>query len=220
MSEPVGELEGALDRMVAAAQAHLAAVTAAAGAPDDEAVWQAFVALNNAAHTYDELLSEVFGEVTPWDLEPIVEGTGAEARSTLVSMPASPGGEDPHPRVVSVRQRRDYRVPSVAALLRVAEASRPSPDEGGSDEPVRSVGEAVIELLQSGDGSLGMLDLPELEPLDGVIVVAEVDSPLPANVLDEVDDSESDQPFRLGHEDTVVARVHESTDVVPSGPDD
>jgi hypothetical protein len=220
MSEPVAELEAALDRMVAAARAHLAAVTAAAGVPDDEAVWQAFVALNNAAHTYDELLDGVFGEVTPWDVEPIVEGAGGEGRSTLVSMPAGAVGEDPHPRVVSVRQRRDYRVPSVEALLRAADASRPAPDEGGPDEPVRSVGEAIIELLQSGDGSLGMLDLPELEPLDGVIVVAEVDSALPANVLDEVDDSESDQPFRLGHADTVVARVHESTEVGASGPDD
>jgi hypothetical protein len=219
MSERLAELETALDQMVTAARTHLAAVAAAAGAPDDEAVWQAFVALNNAAQHYDELLNDVFDEVTPWDLEPIVEGADG-ARATVVSLPSSTGGDDPHPRVVSVRQRRDYQVPSVAALLRVAEASRPTPDEGGSDEPIHTVGEAVIELLQSGDGSLGMLDLPELEPLDGVIVVAEVDSPLPPNVLDEVDESETDQPFRLGHADTVIARVHESTDVGAPGADD
>ena len=27
--------------------------------------------------------------------------------------------QDPHPQVISVRQRRDYKVPSVAALLRL-----------------------------------------------------------------------------------------------------
>ena len=76
---------------------------------------------------------------------------------------------DPHPQVISVRQRRDYRVPSVAALLRVAEAARrsavPEDEEAG---PVESVGEAVLELLQAGDGSLASLDIPELEPLDGL----------------------------------------------------
>jgi hypothetical protein len=219
MSERLAELETALDQVVIAARAHLAAVTAAAGVPDDEAVWQAFVALNNAAQHYDELLNDVFDEVTPWDLEPIVEGADG-ARGTVVSLPSSVDADDPHRRVVSVRQRRDYRVPSVAALLRVAEASRPTLDEGGSDVPIRTVGEAVVELLQSGDGSLGMLDLPELEPLDGVIVVAEVDAPLAPNVLDEVDESESDQPFRLGHTDTVVARVHESADRGSAGAED
>jgi len=57
----------------------------------------------------------------------------------------------------------------VAALIRVAEAARraaPSADEE-PDEPVESVSEALLELLQSGDGSLGALDIPELEPLDG-----------------------------------------------------
>ena len=34
----------------------------------------------------------------------------------------------------------------------------------------------MLELLQSGDGSLGMLDVPELDPLDGVVIVAEVAS--------------------------------------------
>ena len=82
---------------------------------------------------------------------------------------------DPYPHVVSVRQRRDYRVPSVAALLRLAEEGRAPAGEDEVLEPVATVGEAVLELLQSGDGSLGMLDVPELEPLDGVVIVAEVE---------------------------------------------
>ena len=93
-----------------------------------------------------------------------------------------PGG-DPHPHVVSVRQRRDYRVPSVAALLRLAEEGRAPADEDEVLEPVTTVGEAVLELLQSGDGSLGMLDVPELEPLDGVVIVAEVGQELSTDGL-------------------------------------
>ena len=68
---PFAELDAALERVVAAARAHLAAVKAADGERDDDAVWHAYVALNNASHDYDELLNDVFGEVTPWDLEAI-----------------------------------------------------------------------------------------------------------------------------------------------------
>ena len=82
--------------------------------------------------------------------------------------------------IVSVRQRRDYRVPSVAALIKAATTARRDAMDGeeGADDPVESVGEAVLELLQSGDGSLAALDVPELEPLDGLVAVVEVDDAL------------------------------------------
>ncbi|MEV4388900.1 hypothetical protein AB0J68_24855, partial [Micromonospora sp. NPDC049580] len=170
MTDQHGELDAALERVIEAARHHLAAVRAAQGRVDDDDVWQAYVALNNASFAYDEQLLDAFGEVTPWDVDSIdpdeaderFGGEGAEA-------------SDPHPRVISVRQRRDYRVPSISALLRAAEAARregtPEDDEPA---PVEGVGEAVLELLQSGDGSLGALDVPELEPLDGVVMVSEV----------------------------------------------
>ena len=119
MSDRFVELETALDRVIWSARAHLAAVNAADGAPDDDAVWQAYVALNNASHEYDELLEDVYGEVTPWDLEAIT-GEDDEVPATLISSPDGPAGHDPHPHVISVRQRRDYRVPSVTALVRLA----------------------------------------------------------------------------------------------------
>ena len=167
-----------MEQVVAAARAHLAAVRAADGAPDDDAVWHAYVALNNASHDYDELLNDVFGEVTPWDLEEIsadeAQGPGAGADLVRRRRRGARTG-DPYPHVVSVRQRRDYRVPSVTALLRVAEEARPTPGRGRTIRTrSATVAEAVLELLQSGDGSLGMLDVPELEPLDGVVMVAEV----------------------------------------------
>jgi hypothetical protein len=177
MTDRFAELDAALERVIAAARAHLDAVKAADGAPDDDAVWHAYVLLNNASHDYDEQLNDVFGEVTPWDLEEISGDEIDKGRvPALISSDVNGGrpAADPYPHVVSVRQRRDYRVPSVTALVRVAEEGRPTPPEGEDYEPIGTVAEALLELLQSGDGSLGMLDVPELEPLDGVVLVAEV----------------------------------------------
>ncbi|MGH3681935.1 MAG: hypothetical protein ACRDT2_17000, partial [Natronosporangium sp.] len=74
---------------------------------------------------------------------------------------------------VSVRQRRDYRVPSVAALLAV-----------GGEPPSGTVAEAVLELVATGDWSLASLDLPELEPLAGVVTVVESPRALPPGAGD------------------------------------
>ena len=71
--------------MITAARAHLAAVKAADGAPDDDGVWNAYVALNNASHDYDELLEDVFGEVTPWDLEAITRRGDGGLATALIS---------------------------------------------------------------------------------------------------------------------------------------
>jgi hypothetical protein len=116
--------------------------------------------------------------------------------------------EDPYPQVISVRQRRDYRVPSVAALLKAAQSARFDAMNGdeGADEPVESVGEAVLELLQSGDGSLAALDLPELEPLDGLVAVAEVDAPLDLGAFEDTDGA---GPFALGGPDRLIGRLDE-----------
>lgn len=202
------ELDEALERVVLAARAHLSAVKAAEGRIDDDSVWQAYVTLNNASHEYDELLLDVFGEVTPWDVEAI---DPAELEESDLDE-AEP--TDPHPSVISVRQRRDYRVPSVSALLRAADAARRSgrlgtgepgePDEPW--EPVESVGEAVLQLLQSGDGSLGALDVPQLEPLDGLVAVAETMNPLD---LEAYADDDGVGPFQLSDGDRLVGRLDE-----------
>jgi hypothetical protein len=209
MADRIAELEAALDRVTAAARAHLAAVRAADGASDDDGVWSAYVALNNATVDYDEQLHEAFGEVTPWELSRISgEDDDDLLASTLVSLPVVE--DDPHPLVISVRQRRDYRVPSVSALLRAAQESRSVPGDGDDDEPIGTVADAVVELLQAGDGSLAMLDVPELEPLDGVVVVAEIDTPLAGDVFEDEPESAADAPFRLDETDRVVGRLHES----------
>jgi hypothetical protein len=119
--------------------------------------------------------------------------------------------------VVSVRQRRDYRVPSVAGLLaaaaRCGSATGPAGRRGG--EPGRgwpgTVAEAVLELVGTGDGTLGSLDLPELEPLAGVVSVVEAARPLPPGVAEpdlfRVSPGErrvgrlDEQPFGIDEED-------------------
>ncbi|HWH00642.1 MAG TPA: hypothetical protein VNV66_15270 [Pilimelia sp.] len=209
MTDQQTDLEAALERVVQAAREHLAAVRTAQGRVDDDDVWRAYVALNNASVAYDELLLDAFGEVTPWDVE-VIDADEADERFG-VGIGGVDGAEpaDPYPGVISVRQRRDYRVPSVAALLRVAEAARRAgagPAEEPDDEPVGSVGEAVLELLQNGDGSLGALDVPELEPLDGILTVSEVASPLDPAAYD-ADDAAG--PFRPGPQDRLLGRFDE-----------
>lgn len=205
MTDEHAELDAALERVIEAARTHLAAVRRAAGKVDDDDVWQAYVDLNNASHAYDELLLDGFGEVTPWDVESI-DPDEADQRFG-VGLGGVDGAEpaDPHPQIISVRQRRDYRVPSVAALLRVAEAARRSALGGEEpDEPVDSVGAAVLELLESGDVSLGSLDVPELEPLDGVVTVSEVGEPLDVDAYEAEDGA---GPFRHAEGDRLVGRL-------------
>jgi hypothetical protein len=208
------DLDAALDRVVDAARAHLAAVRAAGRRVDDDAVWQAYVDLNNASFAYDEALLDQFGEVTPWDVESIDPDEADQRFGLGIGGIDGAEADDPYPHVISVRQRRDYRVPSVAALLRVAEAARrnsvPADEDPGL---VESVGEAVLELLQAGDGSLSSLDVPELDPLDGLLTVSEVRKPLE---LEAYDDADGTGPFTPEDGDQLVGRLDEH----PYIPDD
>jgi hypothetical protein len=78
---------------------------------------------------------------------------------------------------------------------------------------VESVGEAVLELLQAGDGSLSSLDVPELEPLDGLLTVSEVREPLD---LEAFDDTDGTGPFTPAPDEQLVGRLDEH----PFLPDD
>jgi hypothetical protein len=204
MTDRHAELDTALERVISAARDHLVAVKAAQGRADDDQVWRAYVELNNASFDYDELLLDAFGEVTPWDVDAI----DPDEADKQLGIGADGAGQDPHPRLVSVRQRRDYRVPSVTALLRLAESARRAAPHVDSEsiEPVESVGEALLELMQAGDGSLGALDIPELESLNGVVVVAEVDSGLDPEAFEDADGA---GPFQLEAGDRLVDRLDE-----------
>ncbi|HZN75957.1 MAG TPA: hypothetical protein VFC00_30370 [Micromonosporaceae bacterium] len=212
MTDRHAELDAALERVIGAARDHLAAVKAADGRVEDNGVWRAYVALNNASYEYDELLLDVFGEVTPWDVEAI--DPDEADRQVDLSLPGDEvSADDPYPHVVSVRQRRDYRVPSVSALLRTADLARADAaqvagpvEDDEPVEPVTTVGEAVLELLQTGDGSLSSLDVPQLEPLDGLVTVVEVSEALDLEAYAETDGS---APFQLAAGDRLVGRLDE-----------
>jgi len=205
MTDQNGRLDAAVDAVVAAIRAHLAAVKAADGRVDDDGVWKAYVELNNASYAYDDLLLETYGEVTPWDVDLIDPDLADEKLGAMTDIASA---TDAYSHIVSVRQRRDYRVPSVAALIKAATHARKEAmtGEDGADDPVESVGEAVLELLQSGDGSLSALDVPELEPLDGLVAVAEVENALDLAAFDEVDGA---GPFTLASPDRLVGRLDE-----------
>lgn len=200
MSYTDAQVDAALEAVVAAAREHLAAVRAAGGKIDDDEVWRTYVELNNASVAYDDCLLDVFGEVTPWNVDSI----DADKADQFFGEETSAAG-DPYPRVISVRQRRDYRIPSVAALLKAGQDARDTAmgDESGA---VESVSEALVELLQSGDGSLAALDIPELEPLDGLVAVAEVDAPLDPESFEE---SDGVGPFALSGDDRLIGRMDE-----------
>jgi hypothetical protein len=206
MGDQGAELDAALDKVIGAARDHLAAVRSAGGRVDDDDVWRAYVALNNASFEYDELMLDVFSEVTPWAVDGPINPDDADQ---LTEGGLGHAGNDPHPRVISLRQRRDYRVPSVSALIKAAESARRGlldPDLTETDEQITTVGEAVLELLQSGDGSLSALDIPQLDPLDGLVTVTEVDAPLDLGAFDEEDGV---GPFQPGQNDSLVGRLDE-----------
>jgi hypothetical protein len=209
-TDQAAQLDGALEQVISAARAHLAAVRAADGATDDEDVWRSFVALNNASHTYDQLLLDEFGEVTPWETESIDVKAAEGAAAVALTGPDVPVGEtapdDSYPAVVSVRQRRDYRVPSLTALLAAAElaARRLALDQ--EVDPPETMVDAILELVRDGDGSLCGLDVPELEPLAGVLTVAEVARPLD---LDGRDAPDTTDLFAIGEQDRLIGRLDE-----------
>jgi hypothetical protein len=208
MSDSHAELDTALERVIDAARHHLAAVQAAGGRTDDDNVWQSFVTLNNLSSEYDDLMMDAYGEVTPWDVEPIDPQEADEQWG--VGLGGVDGAEPPdaQPVTVSVRQRRDYLVPNLGALLRVAKAARRSlPEHSAGPQPAGDVGAAVAHLLDAGDGALGSLDLPELKPLGGVTLVCEVSDPVDVAGLVAGDHPAS--PFDVDDPDSVLRLVVE-----------
>lgn len=202
MSYTDAQVDAALEAVVSALRTHLTAVRAAGGKIDDDDVWRSYVALNNASVAYDDHLLDVYGEVTPWQVDPI----DPEKADQFFDASAEEAN-DPHPKVISVRQRRDYRIPSIAALLKAGQEARDAIlEEGESPDEVETISEALIELLQSGDGSLAALDIPELEPLDGIVTVSEVEGALDPEAYEETD---ADGPFTLGSADRLIGRMDE-----------
>jgi hypothetical protein len=206
------ELDAALARAFEAARAHLAAVRAGA---DDEVVEAAYRVFNNASAAYDELLFETYDEVTPWQVDALDENDFTDAELSGDGM------------TIAVRQRRDYVVPDVEALLSAGTAARRTHGMTGdevegieTDHEVTDVGEAVYELLQNAGGSLSGLDVPELEARNGVLMVNAVAVPLEFG--DDPGPGEADLPFVCVPDSRMLLRIDEEmvTDGDESDEDD
>jgi hypothetical protein len=203
------ELDAALARVFDAARAHLATVRAGA---DDDAVEAAYLVFNNASAAYDELLFETYDEVTPWQVDTLAESDLDESELAGDGM------------TIAVRQRRDYTVPDVEALLAAGTAARrvhgynQDADVEGidADHEVTEVGEAVYELLQATGGSLAGLDVPELEARNGVLMVNAVAVPL--EFSDDPGSGEGDLPFVCIPDSRMLLRIDE--EIIGGGGDD
>ncbi|GAA3889038.1 hypothetical protein [Streptomyces sedi] len=135
-------LKRALDRHLAAIERRTAATDAEVEAADAE-VFAAFNEMAAAGEVYDELLYEVYDEVTPFEV-PASDGAAYD------------GPEDPE--VVSVFMRRDYLVSEPGQLLgqaeRIAELDAEGVEnEGAPAEPAagRSVKTALSVLFGEFD---------------------------------------------------------------------
>ncbi|MCW2612627.1 MAG: hypothetical protein JWM15_3873 [Cryptosporangiaceae bacterium] len=194
------ELDAALARAFEAARAHLTAVR---GGADDEVVEAAYRVFNNASAAYDELLFETYDEVTPWQVDTLDDTDFAESELSGDGM------------TIAVRQRRDYLVPDVSALIAAGTAARRAQGLTGNhevegietDHEVTEVGEAVYELLQAAGGSMSGLDVPELEARNGVLMVNSV--ALPLEFGDDPGPGEADLPFVCVPDSRMLLRIDE-----------
>jgi hypothetical protein len=215
------EIDTALDAVIVAARAHRALLRAGERASERD-VSRAYVALNNATVRYDDLLSETYDEVTPWDVELLESDDAGEEPAAPDYPPARLGVAlaDSGSALICVRQRRDYQVPDIAALIRLGTEVRAKnwsehdPEHGST--PVTNLGEAVYELVLAGDGTLASLDAySQLVPGNGVLLVNALEHGL--RVV-EAAQGEEDEPFRLTPSDPLLYRLDE--EVIEDGETD
>jgi len=213
------EIDSAFDAVIVAARAHLALLRAGDRATEQQ-VARAYVALNNATVRYDDLLSEAYDEVTPWDVE-YLEPEEGETAEVIQLAPAGVADADLGSTTICVRQRRDFTVPDIAALIQLGSEQRArnwsAHDPQYARTPVNTLGDAVYELVLAGDGSLAALDAyPELVPGNGVLLVNTVADPL---AFGDPEQAEEDEPFRLRPGDTLLYRLDEEIVEEPDSDD-
>ncbi|MER6401297.1 MULTISPECIES: hypothetical protein [unclassified Kitasatospora] len=160
----IAEVRAAAEAVKAAIDRHLEAVSSPSAA-DDPAVFTAYEQLATAAIAYDQLLYEVYDEVTPFEV-PGDEGPG--------------GYNGPEqPEAISVLIRRDYHVVDPKRLRAQAERLDDSltPGGGGSGEVNAAIGVLFGEYepdeiaarseefgLEEGDSTLWVAAAEPTEP--------------------------------------------------------
>ncbi|MEV4504471.1 hypothetical protein [Streptomyces klenkii] len=140
------EVRAAAEAVKAALDRHLDAVERRSG-EDDPAVYAAFNDLAATAEAYDELLYDVYDEVTPFEIP------GDD------TLPAYAGPEEPS--ALSVMIRRDYAVVEPQRLL--AQAQRVADLDPDVDTPPGTAAAAVGNVGGSVHAALGVI-FGEYEP--------------------------------------------------------
>ncbi|MEU5423054.1 hypothetical protein ACFY1P_17585 [Streptomyces sp. NPDC001407] len=140
------EVRAAAEAVKAALDRHLDAVERRSG-EDDPAVYAAFNELAATAEAYDELLYDVYDEVTPFEIP------GDD------TLPAYAGPEEPS--AVSVLIRRDYAVVEPPRLL--AQAQRVADLDPDADPDTGAPGSTAGVVGSSVHAALGVL-FGEYEP--------------------------------------------------------
>ncbi len=181
LQSALGDLKAALDR-------HLLACANRSGEQDED-VQAAYEALRVAAERYDDVLFEVYDEVTPWEFPEAPTGRVVEVAAEVDS--------------VAVLVRRDYDLVDVDVL--VGAASEAAAELVPDGEPVDSddAGWALSRLLESygPDGLQLRARAVGLEPRGGTLWLVNV--PDAASSLD-------DDPFLVADEEQLLYRVDES----------
>lgn len=183
------QVKNAIDR-------HLAAVETRSG-EQDPAVQSAFEALQSAAEAYDDLLYEVYDEVTPFEV-----GGGEGGPQALADIEIPP--------VVSLFLRRDYALADPDALLeagRGAHRAIVSAGMAGEDEPEPDhLGAALYVLFQAAgvDGLDENAEDAGLEPLRGTVWFVAGDEGTVARMSDPDAD-----PFDDADANRLIYRVDE-----------
>lgn len=183
------QVKNAIDR-------HLAAVETRTG-EQDPAVQSAFEALQSAAEAYDDLLYEVYDEVTPFEV-----GGGEGGPQALADIEIPP--------VVSLFLRRDYALADPDALLeagRGAHRAIVSAGMAGEDEPEPDhLGAALYVLFQAAgvDGLDENAEDAGLEPLRGTVWFVAGDEGTVARMSDPDAD-----PFDDADANRLIYRVDE-----------
>ncbi len=185
------DVRTAAEALKAAIDAHLAAVERRTG-EGDERVQAFYDELHVASEAYDDLIFEVYDEVTPWEYP-----EGAE----------TPSVAEADLRRFALLVRRDYTLDDAETLLAAGHEAYtevwPQEPEGTINGDVPSPARAIYQLINAygPDGLAERAERAGLRPHGGSVWV---------QVVAEDDDTlEADDPFAISDEDALVYRLDE-----------
>ncbi|MEO3754654.1 hypothetical protein [Streptomyces sp. B6B3] len=194
------QVRAAADALKEAVDRHLAAIERRAAEPDADAdadaeVFAAFNEMAAAGEAYDELLYDVYDEVTPFEV-PETDGTAAYA-----------GPEDPE--ALSVFIRRDYTVVDPRRLLAQARRVAELDPEAAADEEEADAQDAAGRSMPTALGVLfGEFEPDEIASRHKEFGLEEGDATLWVTAVDEPAEPGEwlPSPFEAADPERVICR--------------